>query len=248
LELDPENPYTHSNTGWAVLRRGDHKQALEHFREALRRDPMNDHAKAGLVEALKARYWLYRKFLGYMFWVSNMKPGLRWTLILGIYFGQQLLGLLTDTPGLNYVVWPVLICLILFTLSTWIMVPLSNLLLRLNKFGRYALDREETITSYFTGAALLTCIGAGIGFLMTGTVGLITLCMWGLVMMIPLASMLGGKKKYKMFLVLAACAVAGIGLTAVVITFKTGKVMNPLMTTFLYANLGYQFLSNALRE
>ncbi len=39
LANDPENALTHANQGWALLHRGDHERALEHFREALRIDP-----------------------------------------------------------------------------------------------------------------------------------------------------------------------------------------------------------------
>ncbi|MBL0043055.1 MAG: tetratricopeptide repeat protein [Flavobacteriales bacterium] len=249
LELDPENPYTHSNTGWAVLRRGDHKKALEHFREALRRDPMNQHAKSGLVEALKARYWLYRVFLGYMFWVSNLKDGARWALILGLYFGNRVLSALTVSyPALAPFIWPLIIAYLLFALSTWVMVPVSNLFLRLNKYGRYALDREETVSSTFTGVSLLLAIGGGIGYLATGSAGLLALSIFGLVMMIPLASMLGGKKKGKAILVGTAGVLAVVGLFGVAIAFRTGDPMNQVMGFFIPANVAYQFLANWVRQ
>lgn len=247
LRLDPENPYTHSNTGWAMLRQGEHHKALEHFRESLRRDPTNDHAKAGMVEALKARYTIYRLFLRYMFWVGSMKQGAQWALIIGIYFGQRMLGSLTGIPWLAPFIWPVLILMVLFVLSTWVMVPLSNLLLRLNKYGRYALDREETISSYFTAAALSIAVVGGIAFLAGGPMGFLAMCLFGLVMMIPLASMLGGRKRSKTLLIAAAGFVALLGIVGVWSVFRTGDVMDPIMRTFFYANLGYQILANVVR-
>ena len=36
LREDPNNAYTHANFGWGLLEKGDHKKALEHFREALK--------------------------------------------------------------------------------------------------------------------------------------------------------------------------------------------------------------------
>ena len=51
--------------GWLALHSKDHKKALEHFKQALIYFPFNDHAKVGMVEALKAKYWCYRVFLNY---------------------------------------------------------------------------------------------------------------------------------------------------------------------------------------
>ncbi|MEO1052884.1 MAG: tetratricopeptide repeat protein, partial [Bacteroidota bacterium] len=73
LNQNPENAYTHANHGWGLLERGEHKKALEHFRESLKLNPNFDLAKAGMVEALKAKYPLYKLFLRYAFWISNMK-------------------------------------------------------------------------------------------------------------------------------------------------------------------------------
>lgn len=243
LGIDPENPYTHSNTGWAMLRRGEHQRALEHFREALRRDPTNDHAKSGMVEALKARYWVYRIFLRYQFWVSNLKGSAQWMLILGLYFGNRLLrSLATSYPALAPLIWPLLIAYLLFALSTWVMTPLSNLLLRLNKYGRYALDREETVTSTFTGIALgLALIGGGAFLLWSQRWGM-ALGMYGLGMMIPLASMLGTRKRGRLVLVGAAIILALIGAAGVLIVARGGDV--DVITTFLIGAFLYQWLAN----
>jgi hypothetical protein len=45
---------------------------------------------------------------------------------------------------------------------TWLAMPLFNLLLRLNRFGRYALSREQTVASNWVGGILLSgviCLG-----------------------------------------------------------------------------------------
>jgi Flp pilus assembly protein TadD len=245
LGLDPENPYTHSNTGWAVLRRGEHQRALEHFREALRRDPTNAHAKSGMVEALKARYWIYRIFLRYQFWVSNLKGNAQWMLILGLYFGNRLLRALADSvPALAPFIWPLLIAYLLFALSTWVMTPLSNLLLRLNRFGRYALDRAETITSTFTGIALgLAAIG-GTAFLLWRAPWGVALGLYGLAMMIPLATMLGARRKGRKILVGMAVVLAVIGALGVALTLRTGDALNTGMSAFLLGAFAYQWLAN----
>lgn len=249
LELDPENPYTHSNTGWAVLRRGDHRKAMEHFREALRRDPMNDHAKAGMVEALKARYWIYRMWLRYVFWVSNLKGNVQMFLIIVLYVMNQLLRALSRSyPALAPLIYPLLIAYAVFAISTWVLVPISNLFLRLNKYGRYALDRDETISSTWTGIALLTSL-VGLGaWLATGMPGFLALSGFGFLMMIPLGSMLNAHKRKRGILKLAAVFLGILGTLAVAIAFRTGSTINPASTVFLVGLLIYQFGSNYLRS
>ncbi|MFZ1687758.1 MAG: tetratricopeptide repeat protein [Flavobacteriales bacterium] len=248
LELDPENPYTHSNTGWAVLRRGDHRKAMEHFREALRRDPMNDHAKAGMVEALKARYWIYRMWLRYSFWVSNLKGNVQLFLIIGLYVANQVLrGVASEYPAVAPLIYPLLIAYAVFAISTWILVPISNLFLRLNKYGRYALDREETLSSTWTGVSLLVSIIGFIAFFITWLPGFLATGILGFVMMIPLASMLGGKKRSRALLKGATVFLAVVGGFAVALTFHTGELVNAFTNVFLVGLLLYQFGANFAR-
>ena len=71
LANDPENALTHANQGWALLHQGDHQRALEHFREALRIDPELEWAQAGIVEALKAQYLIYRLMLRFFLWMGR---------------------------------------------------------------------------------------------------------------------------------------------------------------------------------
>ena len=65
---------------------------------------------------------------------------------------------------------------------------------------------------------------------------------------VPLASMLGGKKKGKSILVGTAAALAFVGLFGVAMAFKTGDPMNQVMGFFIPANVAYQFLANWVRR
>lgn len=242
LELDPENPYTHSNTGWAVLRRGEHARALEHFREALRRDPMNAHAKAGLVEALKARYWPYRLWLRYAFWVSNLKGNVQVMLMVGLYLlNRALNGLIDKNPALAPFLYPILVAYLLFALSTWILVPVSNLFLRFNPYGRYALDREETLSSTLTGISLAISLLALLGWAILGGAALLTLAIVAFLLMIPLGSMLNPQPKYRWVLVTACCGLALLGTAGTFIAATTGIVLNGPISIFFTGLLIYQF-------
>jgi tetratricopeptide (TPR) repeat protein len=170
LSKNPESALTHANQGWTLLERGDPKRALEHFREALRLDPQNEWAQHGIVEALKARNFVYAAMLKYFFWMSRFSPRAQWGIILGGYFGNRLLGSLAKTnPGLAPWILPVQVVYVCFALMTWMASPFFNLLLRVNRFGRLALSREQTVASNWFGACLLCALLGLISCLWTAT-------------------------------------------------------------------------------
>jgi tetratricopeptide (TPR) repeat protein len=164
LAKAPENSLTHANQGWTLLERGDPKKALEHFREALRLDPENEWARAGIVEALKARNIIYAAMLKYFLWMSKLSSRAQWGIILGGYFGHRLLGVLAESnPGLAPWVLPLRVLYVAFALMTWVADPLFNLLLRLNRFGRLALSREQVVASNWIGSFLLLALVGTVG-------------------------------------------------------------------------------------
>lgn len=155
LARNPDNAITHANQGWTLLQRGDHKKALEHFREALRLDPENEWARHGIVEALKARNFIYAFMLRYFFWISRFRGKTQWAIILGAVIGNRLLGAVAASqPSLKPWILPIQILYVTFALMTWIADPLFNLLLRLNRFGRLALSREQVVAANFLGACI----------------------------------------------------------------------------------------------
>ncbi len=244
LELDPENPYTHSNTGWTALHRGDHAKAMEHFREALRREPGLETARRGMVEALKARYWIYRQWLKYVFWVSNLKEGTQRFFIIGAWVLSRVLRELADKiPVLDVFVWPLLIVYALFAMSTWVIEPLTNLLLRFNKFGRYVLSAEEKLSSTLTGVAMLIAISSGTALVITDDERWMAPGLFGLLMMIPLASMLrGAKDNRRNMRVIAAAVLAVVGVFGCAIAMVSGKPFNIPMLVFIAGAVLYQWI------
>jgi len=152
LQRDPENAVTHANQGWRLLEQGEHQKALEHFREALRIDPELDFARQGIVESLKARYFIYRIMLGYFLWMAKLSERSQWLVIIGGYIAYRVLrSVARSNPELQPWIMPLLILYAVFAIMTWIASPLFNLLLRLNRFGRLALSREQIVTSNWVG-------------------------------------------------------------------------------------------------
>ncbi len=156
LAREPENAVTHANRGWTLLESGDHQKAMVHFHEALRLDPEMEWARAGIVEAMKARRWIYRTMLKYFFFMSHLSSRTRWLVIIGAVIGIRLLkGIKNAAPAAAPFIAPIIFLYLVFVLMTWIAEPLFNLLLRLDKFGRLALSRDQTQGANLVGLCLL---------------------------------------------------------------------------------------------
>jgi tetratricopeptide (TPR) repeat protein len=244
LEENPENAYTHANVGWSLLEQGQHAKALEHFRESLRLNPQNDFAKAGMVQAMKAKYWVYRQFLNFQFWLGRMKGGVQWAVIIGIYLLSRVLGRLSDAHPFFLVLY---VALIAFALSTWIIGPVSNLFLRLNVYGRYALNRDEIISSNAAGISLALALLGVLAYFVTDMPQLLLMAGISFTMMIPLSSMLSpsspGNKK---ILIGYAIAMGVVGIVAIVLSFTGSEVFNAWTVAYLVGFMIYQWVANGL--
>lgn len=217
LNQDPENDYTHANLGWGLLEKKEYKKALEHFREALKHNPNNELAKTGLVQALKARYAFYRIFLSYAFWIGNMKGKVQWGVIIGFYLGSRLLRMIANTyESLQPFLTPIIFLYTLFAISTWIIGPLSNLFLRLNVYGRYALTDDEIKTSNLVGVSLLIGVAGAVAYLFNPDFLFAMIGFWGITMMIPLSSVIvPTKKNHKLILAAYTIILAMLGLSSI---------------------------------
>jgi len=245
LSQDPENAYTHTNIGWSLLEKGDHKKALVHFSEALKSNPGYDVAKAGMVEALKARYLFYRIFLKYAFWINNFKGRGQWAIIIGLYVGVKVLNTISDNnPELAVFLNPIVYLYFAFAISTWVITPLSNLFLRLNVYGRYALTDDEIQSSSLVGVALVIGLGGFSAYLFDNNFLYILIGIFGIGMMIPLGSMLSPeKKKPKTILIGYTVLLALAGLAAVFMHASTG-VVTVFFPIFTIGVVAYQWIAN----
>ena len=156
LREDPNNAFTHTNYGWGLLEKGDHKKALEHFKEALTNDPTFNYAQMGMLEALKATNPAYRLFLKYSFWMSNLTAKYQWGVIIGFYFGFKILKTIArHNENLQPYLMPLIGALALIAFSTWVIAPISNLFLRFNKYGQLLLDKKEKMSSNFVAVSFV---------------------------------------------------------------------------------------------
>ena len=223
LHEDPNNPFTHANHGWGLLEKGQHDTALKHFEESLKLDPNFDLAREGMAEALKARYKIYQLFLKYAFWIDKLSSKGQWVFIIGFYFGVKVLrNIAKNIPETEPFLLPVIIILAIFAFSTWVITPISNLFLRLNRYGKHLLDKHEIISSNFVGiSVLLFIIGLGGAFLPNNQPW-IALAILGFTMMVPLSSMFAPKRKA---LLIYGIVLAVLGVITVFKSFIANEII-----------------------
>jgi len=159
LAHDPENPFTHQSRGFALLQRGDAAGALHHFREALRLDPTLDGARAGLVEALKARNPVYRMVLRFFLWMERFSSARQRQILLGawvvMYFGRKALERVDGMGGVAAALGYGWFGVVMLTICA---VPFFNLLLLLHPLGRHALPPRQRLDALLLGGAALVAI------------------------------------------------------------------------------------------
>ncbi len=244
LREDPENSYTHSNYGWGLLEKGEGKKSMEHFKEALRLNPNNDHAKAGMAEALKANYWLYRQFLKYSFWMAKMAAKNQWIFIIAFYFGYKLISSFAKAnPEWAFITTPLLILLALVAFSTWILNPLFNLFLRTNAYGRHLLDEEDTKNSNLVGASLAIGVIGLIGYFATKEQWLLYTGVYGVAMMIPFSRFFSRSKTKNLFKVYGG-GLAIVGFLGILSVLLNAQALSIFVSVFILGFIAYQWVAN----
>ncbi len=246
LREDPENSYTHSNYGWGLLEKGNHKKALEHFRESLKNDPNNGYAQAGMIEALKADNFFYRWYLKYVFFMQNLTKKNQWIFIIGFYFGSKVLkSIANSNEALRPYLTPIILLLAIFAFSTWIITPISNLLFRLNPYGKYLLDKNQKISSTFVGFSLLVFTIGLLTYLITKNENFIPVAAFGFLMMLPLSAMFTASKVKNLPLIITI-VLGSLGILSIVTTFSTNETFNLFSLIFIILFVAYQWLTNFL--
>ncbi|HEY9154694.1 MAG TPA: tetratricopeptide repeat protein, partial [Opitutaceae bacterium] len=156
LAREPHNALSHANQGWNYLHHNNPSAAQTHFREALRLNPQLEYARSGMLEALKARNPVYRGMLAYFLWMGRQSRKLQGLFIVVTYFGVNgMSDFASKHPESSKFIWPLLIAFYVFTYLTWTAGTMFNLLLRLNRFGRYVLSRDERVATNWFAACLL---------------------------------------------------------------------------------------------
>lgn len=222
LARDPENALSHANQGWNLLHAGDHQNARVHFREALRLDPELDWAKQGMIEALKSGFPPYRLLLMFWLWLARFSSRAQFGVIFGAWLGYQLLrNVVRQNPGAGVFLYPIMAVYVVFCAMTWLAYPLLNLVLRLHPFGRYALNRDQVVSSNWIGGLLALSVASVILLLGLRIAPFAELALVSALLIMPLAAAFGCPKGWPRWVMYAASIVlAMIGLAATATGFQ----------------------------
>jgi len=163
LAQDPDNEVTHATIGWNLLEKGKHKDAQKHFLEAMRIDPNQAYAKAGLKESLKSKLPPYRWLLQYSFWVQNKTRKTAFAIPILIYIAFRVLVALSSGLGAiaGVIIGVLIVGYLLFVFTSWTVNSIANFFLLFHRIGKYALTVSEkwaaisTVTSIVTGLLIL---------------------------------------------------------------------------------------------
>lgn len=209
LQNAPGNAYSHANQGWTLLHQGKPKEALEHFRESLRLEPDSEFARAGTVEALKARNFIYRWLLKWFLFMSTLSPKVQMVLVLGLVFGQGIAVSIADSVPVLRPLLPFIIFGYLgFVWMSWCGPMLFNLVLRFDRFGRMVLSPKERTQSTIVGIYLLVAAGWVCASLATGEVGLALPAIPFALALIPLNGVFASNNNVVFWIMVAVTAAA----------------------------------------
>jgi hypothetical protein len=225
--------------------KGEKGTQVIHFREALRLTPANEAARKGIIEAMKSRYLVYRLFLQYAFWLSRLKGNIQWGFIIGLYILIRFIDSIAGSnPGAAPYLYPVIYFYAAFVVFTWLIIPISNLFLQLNKFGRFALNRSEKLYARLIGILLLSGIINIAGVLATQKAFFFNLAVLSITLCLPLAAMQHIERKSHqkgMLVFIGFMILIGLGMTLLSLY---GRNSGPLFMIYIFSALGSQILAN----
>lgn len=188
LAANPEDAHTHATVGWTKLEIRKYKEARFHFAEALRLQPHNDWARSGMIEALKAKNVFYRLFLMYFFWIAKYQRQSQYAIIIGIYIGTKVLRTAAKAVPILYIPYGILM---FAAYLTWIIEPLFNLFVLIDRYGRYLLNRREKTGALLVGCGVALAIALGLTYLYNTNDLLLFPALFFATIVIPVASFYG---------------------------------------------------------
>ena len=244
LEQDPENPHSHANVGWTKLEHGDHKGAQVHFAEALRLDPTLEHARYGMLEALKAGNFIYRGFLAFYFWLGRFQGKTQWGIVIGVYVVSRIVRAAAESrPALM----PVAVLLTLLIYSTWIIEPLFNLFMRLHPKGRYLLTDRERHGANWVGALLGVALTAAAVDLLTQLDDFLILALIAGTMVLPVSRLFALENpRQRRTVRVYTLVLAALGLGALAGMVLEVGVLSQLFWLYLVGIFAFGWVANAM--
>jgi hypothetical protein len=178
--------------------------------------------------------------------MSRMNPRTRWAIVIGMYLLSQVVrSVAVANPGLAPVLTPVLILYSAFALLTWISRPLFNLFLRLDRFGRLALSKEQIIASNWVGVCLLAAALLFIGGIAFGFSTLISAAIVPLAMVVPVSGIFQRRPGRTRVMLAGYAALLGLaGLGGSLLSPTSPSLAGSLTSIFWFGWMAYPWISN----
>lgn len=249
LEREPDNALSHANQGWNCLHKNDPKRAQNHFREALRLNPELEYARHGMLEALKARNPVYRGMLAYFLWMARQSGRLQAVFVIGTFLGLRWVRSLAETHETwGRFLWPIVIAFYVFIYLSWTAVPMFNLLLRVDRFGRYVLSAVERTATNFFGTCIATGL-AGLGvWAVTGREMGALLALISVALSICVAITFGRPARTRRWFGIASIGLGLVGVATLVLAMTNEEVGYSIGLLFGLGFFAIQIAANVVRR
>ncbi|ANQ49904.1 tetratricopeptide repeat protein [Flammeovirga sp. MY04] len=246
LHKNPNDSHTHAIVAMNLLEAKEYKKALRHAEEAMMINPNDELAQWVILESLRCKYFIYKIFFAFQTWLGNLKGGQQWLFIIGFYFGAKYLGKFSaDHPEYAPYIDPVIYILALFAFSTWIIQPLSNMILSVNRYGKFLLSdqkkRVAKISLFLITTGLISLI---ISLFVTAEVWL-SIGIFALLMMIP-TSRYYDNIKGNWLMIIGLVIIIGLGLMNIFIGAMVNVGFSKYTVYFIYSIVAFQFGANFL--
>lgn len=221
LALDPENAWSWSLQGSNFLEASDFAAAIEHFREALRLNPMLEPAQRGLVCAMRGRYRLYRVMEGLTRRLSRRGV----FSMVGLIFGGLFLIIFVQDmserhPHLSPWLSALSYAAITFFVLSWYADVLFDLVQAASPLGRLILTPPHLRMTVWCGAMILggTVLFLA-GWLAAGKLAC-SLAVWLLLMVFPVRKSLAEDPGAGRAVAMSVAALIGaIGLSGICVSY-----------------------------
>lgn len=165
----PASGWARAGRGWSLLEAGRAHDARADFEQAVALDPTSEWARDGLIEAMKAANPLYAALLRLFLWLDRLPTGTRWTIILGGIFAFRVLRRATEAnPSIAIATYPLMAAWILFIVSSWTAVPLSDFIMARTPVGRRLITPDRKLAGNLVAGLLVAAVAAGVVFAITG--------------------------------------------------------------------------------
>jgi hypothetical protein len=187
--------------------------------------------------------------LAYFLWMGRQSGRMQAAFIIGTLFGGRLIRSMAESdPKLGMVLWPLMVLFYLFIYLSWTAVPMFNLLLRFDRFGRLVLSHDERVASNWFGLCVLPAL---VGLATWATRGgfrfgvAAAVCA---VLSICIAVTFGRTGKSRGIFGTASVVMALIGCAGVGLLFAGLESAYSYLTVFIVAFLGIQIGANFVRR